>query len=382
MIPSKACVICEIPLNDFQGRAGYQLCGSPVCEGLLRNHLLNKLTCCRVCGRPIKNKSQNDAVASACYRAECLSRLAFCMGSEAAVCRICGVGIRIGETGYIQGVCCSPFCQDWESNNLFVADQRARTIRLQKRRDDLEEKVFEHLSEFHPELSEDKSIKTVVLPFLAHELSPPSVDRIANVRAGFLELAESAYAQGNHLTTTPESTSNCIDIEQSTQAPDEEIELRFARLNGSACGTCGGLCCNLGGDHAFLNASKFAEVFAARPDTGPEEIIDEYIAKIPTETFQDSCIFHGLHGCGLTKKQRSITCNTYLCSSLQTLRKLVDDNSSSFYLAATNLRDDRNDNLAVYRIKLARDGSEKMLLHATGDRTDTSGSPILQPDRP
>ena len=124
-------------------------------------------------------------------------------------------------------------------------------------------------------------------------------------------------------------------------------------------------------DQAFLNVSKFTEVFAAQPDAGPEEIVDEYIAKIPTETFLDSCIFHGLHGCGLSKQQRSVTCNRYLCSSLQTLRKLVDDNASNFLLAATNLRDDRNKNLAVYRIKLARDDSEHMLLHASSDRMDS-----------
>lgn len=287
------------------------------------------------------------------------------------MCRICGVGIRIGETGHIQGVCRSPFCQAWESHNLFAADQRARTIRIEKRIEDLEEKVFEHVSLLQPELLEDKTIRTVVLPYLAHELSPPSADRIARVRAGILEFAESAYAQGTHMTTDPVSTSNHTDIEHSTETTDDEIELRFSRLNGSACGTCGGLCCNLGGDQAFLNVSKFTEVFAAQPDAGPEEIVDEYIAKIPTETFLDSCIFHGLHGCGLSKQQRSVTCNRYLCSSLQTLRKLVDDNASNFLLAATNLRDDRNKNLAVYRIKLARDDSEHMLLHASSDRMDS-----------
>ncbi len=371
MIPNKACVICEMALDDFRGRVGYQLCGSPGCENVFRNHLLSKLTCCRVCGRPIKNRLQNDAFAPACYRSECLSRLAFCTGNEAVVCRICGVGIRAGEVGQMRGVCRSPFCQDWESSNLFVADQRARTIRLEKRILGLEEKVFEHVSQLRPELLEDKSIKTVVLPFLAHELTSPSVDRIASVRAGFLELAATAYAERNQLPPNPDSNLNNIEIEQSTRTNNDEMELRFSRLNGSACGTCGGVCCNLGGDQAFLNVSKFTEVFAARPDVGPEEIVDEYIAKIPSETFLDSCIFHGLQGCGLTKQQRAITCNRYLCRSLQTLRKLVDENESNFLLAATNLRDDRNENLAVYRIKLARDDSEHMLLQASSDRMDS-----------
>ena len=145
-------------------------------------------------------------------------------------------------------------------------------------------------------------------------------------------------------------------------------EQRFARLTASACGLCGGRCCNLGGDEAFLNVDKFREVLRSRPESRPVEIVKEYMDQIPGETFKNSCIFHGIKGCGLSRQQRSITCNTYQCSSLRDLRDGIDENPSAFLLASTNFREAKDSELEVYRISLATDTSEEVLLMSTSDR--------------
>ena len=72
--------------------------------------------------------------------------------------------------------------------------------------------------------------------------------------------------------------------------------------------------------------------------------------QIPSETFENSCIFHGISGCGLTRSQRAITCNTYLCSSLQSLLHEKHEPSATFLMAATNFRDRDKSEPKVYRI--------------------------------
>lgn len=99
----------------------------------------------------------------------------------------------------------------------------------------------------------------------------------------------------------------------------------------------------------------------------------EYMARIPEESFEYSCIFHGLKGCSLTREQRSSTCNTYLCSSLELLRNHVCENASEFLLAATNLRDENDPELKVYRIKIVEDDNERMLESTPNlERSDSS----------
>ncbi len=106
---------------------------------------------------------------------------------------------------------------------------------------------------------------------------------------------------------------------------------------------------------------KFREIFRERPDATPEGIVAEYMARILEESFEHSCIFHGHHGCSLTREQRSVTCNNYLCSSLELLRNHVWENTSNFLLAATNLLDEEDPERKVYRIKIVGDDHERML---------------------
>jgi hypothetical protein len=41
-----------------------------------------------------------------------------------------------------------------------------------------------------------------------------------------------------------------------------------------------------------------------------------YLDRVPDVTCQDSCIFHGKHGCALDRSMRAEPCNTYYCGGL------------------------------------------------------------------
>ncbi len=94
--------------------------------------------------------------------------------------------------------------------------------------------------------------------------------------------------------------------------------------------------------------AKFTELLQKKTNLNPNEIVLEYMQRIPTETVADSCIFHGPEGCVLPREYRTTTCNTYMCPSLQQLRDDVDQGKSNFLLVATNVRE--NSDIKIYRI--------------------------------
>jgi len=385
MATPRTCVICEAALTWDGGNSRSQLCDSPNCESKFRRHLNCKWPCCRACGRPMGNYKTAPGFLSVCATSECQIKATAIRNPHAAFCRICGIYLSNHCDSGTQPVCQSPFCRRWDSSNTMAETQKIRAGTFMKRRSELEEIAQERARVLLPELSQDTLSqdtlsqdtlrKTIVLPYLEHNLKPSTPERRQKVEVGFLEIANVAYASNEELSPQPVTNSVQSDCELSPAAPsslapatDELFEQRFARLNGSACSTCGGRCCKLGSDHAFLRVDKFREIFRERPDATPEGIVAEYMARIPEESFEYSCIFHGLNGCSLTREQRSVTCNNYLCSSLELLRNHVWENTSKFLMAATNLRDDDIPELKVYRIKIVQDDHERMLESAPNDR--------------
>ena len=71
---------------------------------------------------------------------------------------------------------------------------------------------------------------------------------------------------------------------------------------------------------------------------------------------------------GFSPSLGAITCNTYLCTSLQDLRNSMDGSTSGFLMAATNFREVDNSELEVYRIKFVDESSESSILSNVHDR--------------
>ena len=285
-------------------------------------------------------------------------------GLQAVFCRICGIHLNNRKVVVTENICQSPFCRRLDANNVAAAKAREHAKALDQRREDLAEIVRERSLSVQPERSQVHSLKIVVLPYLEHKLMAPSMERRRQVAENFLKLASSAFALNSESASQPESVSNSAESEseQANETASDARDKRFAKMSGTACSTCGGKCCNLGGDTAFLSTDKFREVLRNRPTSSPEEIVAEYVDHIPFETFQDSCIFHGPTGCGLNRELRSLTCNTYLCVSLNELREGIDENVSNFLLAATNFRDVNDPKLKVLRLTYTNDDAERILL--------------------
>lgn len=84
----------------------------------------------------------------------------------------------------------------------------------------------------------------------------------------------------------------------------------------NACTTCRGACCPQGREHAFLVAEFLAWRLLEEPGLTPEAMVADYLARIPAETCEDSCVYHGPRGCVLPREIRGPTCNDFVCSGI------------------------------------------------------------------
>lgn len=82
------------------------------------------------------------------------------------------------------------------------------------------------------------------------------------------------------------------------------------------CGHCGGGCCSAGGERAYLNADSIRRVLRANA-WQPEQLIEEYLARLAPETIADACVNQTATGCSLPREMRSNTCNHFFCPSLR-----------------------------------------------------------------
>ena len=250
MATHKTCAICETLLSLNGGNSRLQLCDSPNCESTFRHHLNCKWPCCRACGRPMGNFKAAPGFLSVCARSECQTKATAIRNPHAAFCRICGIYLSNHSESGTQPVCQSPFCQRWDSSNKMAESQKLRATTFLKRRSELEELAQERAKVLLPVRSQDTLRKTVVLPYLEYNLKPSTPERRQSVEAGFLANAFAAYALKEDFPPEPETNPDQSEAELSAAEPsslapitDELFDQRFARLNGSACATCGGRCC-------------------------------------------------------------------------------------------------------------------------------------------
>jgi hypothetical protein len=89
-----------------------------------------------------------------------------------------------------------------------------------------------------------------------------------------------------------------------------------ARVAATACSLCKGSCCRNGGDHAFLGERALARVRLDHPGISDDALRQHYLDRVPAESYQGSCIFHGREGCTLDRSMRTDVCNQYFCGGL------------------------------------------------------------------
>lgn len=100
-------------------------------------------------------------------------------------------------------------------------------------------------------------------------------------------------------------------------AQGESGEEAMNAVIGGACAVCRGFCCRYGGNHALLKVETLRGLLDKYPGMSRAELMAAYMERVGGETYQGSCVFHGVTGCRLPREMRSKTCNDYLCKGLR-----------------------------------------------------------------
>jgi hypothetical protein len=145
----------------------------------------------------------------------------------------------------------------------------------------------------------DDDCLPVIVPLCDKRLVPVPQERSENLRKHLLETLRDVH-QGNRRPT----------------AIAPEPSGFVAAVVNAACSLCKGWCCRNGADDAFLDDRTLARHMAEDGDITDENIMRQYLDRVPLAAHQDSCIFHSKHGCTLDRKMRADICNTYFCGGL------------------------------------------------------------------
>ncbi len=115
----------------------------------------------------------------------------------------------------------------------------------------------------------------------------------------------------------PDEAAAALSVAASPSQP-ADVE----PLLGNVCGRCTGFCCQDGnGRHAFLDAAAMLRARLAHPTATHADVVDGYLADIPDEHQDNSCVYHGLRGCVLPRNRRSDLCNSWECPPLVKARE-------------------------------------------------------------
>ncbi len=105
-----------------------------------------------------------------------------------------------------------------------------------------------------------------------------------------------------------------IEVEFSVRGNGQIAPAPLAVING--CSTCRGFCCREGGTDAFITADFIAWQLIHDSDLTSESLLEQYLNLLPSESVEDSCVFHTSQGCQLPRNMRNNICNDFHCAGL------------------------------------------------------------------
>jgi hypothetical protein len=166
-----------------------------------------------------------------------------------------------------------------------------------------------------------------LLPQLRRPLVPLSEARRASFASHLDGILEQAAAEWTPL----------LPPRAETPAPTNGLGDDDAGLPvlASACAFCGGQCCEAGGDRAWLEVATVQRILPGEAEPDFDGLRAVWLAHLPAEVFEDSCVFHAERGCALPRELRSSICNQFACAGLAELAPLWK-RSGGRCLVATN----------------------------------------------
>lgn len=210
------------------------------------------------------------------------------------------------------------------------------------------------------EINTGDDMVTGLAPFIDNPLTPlPKLRRDdfeTHLRAA---IAESFAEQEDELS----APDNDPDFGQriANEQPEPAV------LN-AACIACQGDCCLPGAkSRAFISARTINYFRWQHPEMTPDEIADVYLAFLPDQSVENSCVYHGENGCTLPRTYKDDTCNRYLCWFRRKLAKDCAKAPGKGTIVAgiprNHLRDPSGDGQPVRVVAVSKNGDVEVLSH-------------------
>ena len=149
------------------------------------------------------------------------------------------------------------------------------------------------------------------------------VDHLRNHLQSLVDSAQKAQT-ANSIAPTNAGEKPLTDQAKVGSPADERVQATLLR----ACTVCRGACCTAAGNQAYLTLETLVRS-GALAEVSLQSLVNNYVAHVPAQSYEKSCIFHGPTGCGLTPEMRSDTCNAHLCRGLRRLRRELRDGGSA-----------------------------------------------------
>ena len=238
-------------------------------------------------------------------------------------CRICETPLDVHQAARGQ-LCDRPGCRtQWASRIAMRRDRRhQRNDHLAK---SLAFRTIENLM-LENQIQRRANFLVATVPASQKPLRPANRKRQQSYREHFEQLLIAWQEQYSEMELAEELTEGETEaveaveavVEEPVEQPEQEP---LSALFGQACATCRGNCCTRGGTHAFQTLDTLERWFELHPEATVDDCRDAYFAHLKPNSIEGSCVFHGAGGCELPRDWRADMCNTWICHSLQQLRK-------------------------------------------------------------
>ena len=256
-----------------------------------------------------------------------MKRVALLAGK--AHCAICNCQITTLQANLHQT------CDHWKCRQKHRAQQRVlKQQRLERERlqqEELRERVRVYRDEVAGLLGidEPESFAPMVVPANQSPLTNLPGKRRGDFRDHLVALISEAAKQLRAAPHGPKGVSPlggqvpCPPNGRSAGTINHGSEM--LPIFRSACATCGGGCCALGGNHAYLNAQTIRRYMEEHPSQPAGYVLGAFLSRLSERTYRDSCIYHGENGCGLPPEMRSASCTSFECTEFARLRSECSD---------------------------------------------------------
>jgi hypothetical protein len=284
-----------------------------------------------ICGAPINAAGLETAPASDptwhCRTLSCIGQYqqvrARLEKNQLARCNICGV--LLPQVASSTGFCSDRDClvlQTAQRGRAQRAVREADYARLKTAATTLREQRANQVG-----LADSTNYLPIVVPHQSAGLVPQDPSRVATRRSWLGTISEMLEAPRTHAARQP------LTSEDQPES-DDARHLAVYRLG---CRLCRGSCCQHGGNTAYLDRNAFARAWAAAPARSRDQLIEDYLARLPEQSVAGSCVYHSEFGCVLPRVMRSHICNQFLCAALMDAQlKMTAEGCETFFVASAD----------------------------------------------